>query len=310
MTDDEPEVELATQASAGSNLHSRSPAPRERRRPSLAAVVVTVAVTAALTVAGVIVTRPHASSHGSSALVSARGLLIVEGSTHKLCAGRILFVLGGTCGDGIPLDISAVDLPKAVAAAATSTSPDVGVVGYWDGSLLTVEKVVSADLIARPTAPTASLKTGCSHPGSTASFDPKAASTAIDWAKRQTDYADSWQSAGGRVVNVAFAGSSQERDSELHRRYAGPLCIVLAKYSESRIEQLRRQLSDHAVGATGWQIPVSGTVGSGVDSLGILVVYASDADVAAIRAQTIPELVVLSELQPVAHDSPLRDGIR
>ena len=262
-------------------------------------------------------------------LVTGSGMVLGIKGSFTLCTGMVLSSLPPAGCGGPPLDLGTV-APTSLPGYATYprsdtvTTAPVGIVGRWDGKLLHVEKVVSATEVPQQSRPDGStLDTACPDPGGAQVPRPspnasgpmpadeaeaQASRDALAAADAQPDVAMVWFSEDTYVANAAFTGNIEAHRAALRKIYAGPLCVVQAKYTQVRLRALQAGLLPTMTGAAGQPVQVE-SASVTLDRIDVSVLYATDADGAAMRAATIPELHVTEALTALAADSPLARGI-
>ena len=263
------------------------------------------------------------------ALVTGSGMVLGLKGSFTLCTGMITASLPPAGCGGPPLDLGAVapaSLPgyATYPGSTTVTTAPVGIVGRWDGKLLHVLKVVSDTAVphqSRPDYP--QLATSCPDPGGAQVPRPspnasgpvpadageaQSSRDALAAADAQPDVSMVWYSDNAYVANAAFTGNIEAHRAALRKIYAGPLCVVQAKYTQAHLRALQAGLLPTMAGATGEPVQVE-SASVTLDRIDVSVLYATDADVAAMRAATIPELNVTEALTQLAADSPLAKRI-
>jgi hypothetical protein len=245
-----------------------------------------------------------------------------------LCTGFMTLSLPPSACGGVPLDLGTIDphtLPGYQAFGnGTVQTGQLGVVGWWDGSVLAVARVVPAAQVPRPAGqgtPDGS-GTACVEPGGAGvprfpessrgpvippKYDAQQ-QAALAYASAQKDVAMVWYSENMNVVNAAFTGNVDAHRAAMRALDAGRLCVVQAKYQQAKLQTMAESLVRSATGSGGRALLVTGA-GAGFDRIDLEVIYATKADLAALRAATIPELFVHASLVSVAADSPLAVGV-
>ena len=263
-------------------------------------------------------------------LVTGSGMVLGIKGSFTLCTGMVLSSLPPAGCGGPPLDLGAI-APASLAGytiypgSTTVTTLPVGIVGRWDGKIVHVLKVVSDTAVpqqSRPDHP--QLATACPDPGGSqvhlpspnasdpmpadAGDAPTTSRDVLAIADAQPDVSMVWYSDNASVANAAFTGDIEAHRAALRKIYAGPLCVVQAKYTQARLRGLQAGLLPTMAGATGQPLQVQ-FASVTLDRIDVSVLYATDADVAAMRAATIPELQVTTSLTALPANSPLAKGI-
>lgn len=282
-------------------------------RAASAGVSIVLLAAGALTVAGSVADGAPARGRGSlptsaslpthASLPTYEGVSIVlqlKGGPAYLCLGGILTSLPPAgCGGVVLPGVQARRLPGArVYANGTVDTPNVRVVGTWNGRTLTPTRpIVRAQPLPAPPSP--SFRTACAHPGGSRPSDP-AGLERLDEAV-QTDPELSYlyvSGHGGRVVDVAFTGHLARHRAQLRRLYAGPLCVIRGHRSqrsllllERRIGADRTLLARHGVVVFSW--------GPSLDREQLQVAVADPAVRAFLRHRYGPALTVTGSLRRV-----------
>jgi hypothetical protein len=194
---------------------------------------------------------------------------VLESPDHgpQLCLGGVAESYPPQCGgpDVVGLDWAEVDGEESANGTTWGT---YGLVGTWDGGTLTLtEPPGSPESVPRPEGPPETeFSTPCDAPeGGWAVVDETLAGeehrgAAVNYANEQPDFGAAWLDrdasfAGARpddvnagVLTFSFTGDLQPHETELRRRYGGPLCVVEAEHSQAELVELQAAVQDELPG--------------------------------------------------------------